>query len=193
MKSQPNKTLDKANAQTDKGHDHEHQQQGLTRDAGTERRHPRNSFGNEGSNVRQNGSYSHKLPPLQANQAPNQTNAQTHERHNDEHENQGIGSDSADERANPLDRLSDQRRNIGQNSSNSNGSFSLKTYHLSHKNTNPLLSNARYIPEHANDNNEKTKADKVAKRLRHQERWKMLQKPKNKGLHISHGANPLPA
>lgn len=193
MKSQPNQTFNQANAQTDKGHNHEHEQQGLARDAGSERRHPRNSLSNKGGDVGQNSCHSHKPPPLQANQAPNQANTQTHERNNNEHENQGVRSNNADKGTDPLHSFGDKGRNVGKNSSDSNGSLRLKRYHLSNKNTNPLLSNARNIPDYTNDNNKEAKADKVAKRLRHEKRREMFEKPEDKGLHISHGADPLPA
>lgn len=193
MKSQPNQALNQANAKTDKGHDHEHQQQGLRRNASAERRNPRNSLSDERGHISQNLSHCHRGTPLQADEAPNKANAQTHERHNDEHENQGVRSDGTDKGANPLNSLSDEGRNVGKNSSDSNGSLSLKTYHLSKKITKSPLSNARYIPDNTNDNNQKAEANKVAERLRHEESGKMFQKPKNKGLHISHEASPLPA
>jgi hypothetical protein len=186
--SQTDKAFNQANAKTNERHNDKHQQQGLGRNAGTKRRHPRDSLSDKRSHIRENLSHGHGSTPLQANQTPNQANTQTHERHNDEHENQGIGGNSTDKGAYPLDSLSNEGRNIGKNSSDSNGGLSLKTFHLSNKIIKSLLSNARYIPDNTNDNNEEAKADKIAERLRHQERGKMLKEPENERLHISHGA-----
>lgn len=192
MKSQPNEALNEADTEADERHNNKHEQQGLGRNAGAKSGNPRNSLSDERGHINQNLSHCHRGTPLQAHETPNQANAQTHERHNDEHENQGIRSDGTDKGTDPLNSLSHEGGNIGKNSSDSNGSLSLKTYHLSNKITKSPLSNACNIPDYTNDNNKEPKADKIAERLRHKKRGKMLQKPKNKRLHISHEADPLP-
>lgn len=193
MKSQPNQTLNQAHAEAHESNDDKHQQQGLARDTGTKSGNPRNSLSDKRSHIGENLSHSHRGTPLQAHQPTNQADTQTHERNNNEHENEGIGSDGTNKGADPLNGLSHKSGNIGKNSSDSNGSLSLKTYHLSNKITKSPLSNACNIPDYTNDNNKEPEANKVAERLRHKKRGEMFQEPKNKGLHISHEASPLPA
>ena len=49
-----------------------------------------------------------------------------------------------------------------------------------------------YISDNPNRNDNKSETDKVAYRLRHEERGKLSKKPADERLHISHGgAHPL--
>lgn len=67
----------------------------------------------------------------------------------------------------------------------------MKTFHLSkNKSTNRSKSDANYIPDNPNRDNEESKTDKIAHRLRHKERGQLLKEPENKSFHIIHGLSP---
>jgi hypothetical protein len=130
-KLQPNQTANQANAKADKGHNHEHEQKGLAGDTGTERSHPANSLSDESSHIRQQSCHSHRSTPLQSHKTTNQANAKADKSDNDKSENQRIRGNGTNKGANPLNSLSDERSHIRQDGSDSNGSFSMKSFHLS--------------------------------------------------------------
>lgn len=103
----------------------------MASNTGTERSHPANRLSDESGHIGQKCSHSHKSTPLQPNKTANQTNAKTNEGNNDKDQNQRRRGDGTNKRANPLDSFSDKSGHIGQNGSDSNGCFSMKTFHLS--------------------------------------------------------------
>lgn len=121
--SDTNKALNEANAETNESDNHEHQQQGLARNAGAKRRNPTDSLSDESGNVRKNGCHSHRNAPLHTNEALNKANAEANEGHDHEHKQKRIGGNDAGERADPFNSLSDKGRNVAQNGSDSDSSF----------------------------------------------------------------------
>lgn len=120
-KSDADEPLNQTDAKTDKRGNDEQQQKRLAGDSGTEACDPSHSGIDEAGNIGKNGS--HEQPSLHADESLNQTNTQTDKSHNDKGQNEGIGSDSTGKRTDPLDSLSDERRNVGNDSGNSSSSF----------------------------------------------------------------------
>ena len=130
-KSQTNEAPNQTDAEADESDDHEHQQKRLTSDTGAKRSHPANSLSDKSCHIGQQSCHSHGSTPLQPDKPTNQANAEADESDDHESENQRIRGNGTNKGANPLDSLSDERSHIGQNSSDSNGSFSMKSFHLS--------------------------------------------------------------
>lgn len=120
-KSDADEPLNQANAKTDERGNDEQQQKRLTGDSGTEACNPSHSGIDEAGYIGKNGS--HKQPSLHTDEPLNQTNTQTDESNNDKSQNEGIGSDSTGKRTDPLDSLSDEGSNVGNDSGDSSSNF----------------------------------------------------------------------
>lgn len=177
--SDANETLNQPNAKTDKAGNDEHEQKRRTGDSRGKRRHPTNGSSNERGYLSKD--ISHIVPPvLDAGKALNKANTDADKADDNERENERIRRNCTSERRNPLDALSDKRSHIGKNGGDSHSSF-LKNHPFER-----ILCNMGYISDNPNYNDEKSEADKIANRLRHEERGELRQKPCHKGLHISH-------
>lgn len=129
--------MNQANTEANESNNHEHQQKRLTSDTGTERSHPANSLSDESGHVRKQSSHSHRRTPLQPHETANQANAKANESDNNKGENQRIRGNGTNKGPYPLNSFRDESGHVRQNGSDNNGSFGMKTFHLSNENTNP--------------------------------------------------------
>jgi hypothetical protein len=131
-KSDTNEPFNKANAKTHKRGNDEQQQKRLTSNSRAKACDPSHSGIDKAGYIGENSG--HRQTSLHADKTLNQTNTQTDKGHDDESQNEGVGSDSADERADPLDGFGNKCGDVTNNSSDGDSSRFLKEHPFFKKN-----------------------------------------------------------
>lgn len=131
--------------------------------------------------------------PLQPNQTLDQADTKANKGHNDKGQNQRIGDDDSSEGRNPFDCLSDEGRDVPENSSDSDSSSSEKTFFqkLLLRLIRPLATmNINDTLEQSNRHEKESKANEITDRLSHEEIRKIREEPHNEIHHFLHKIAP---
>lgn len=131
--------------------------------------------------------------PLQTNQTLDQADAKTNKGHNNKGQNQRIGDDDSSEGRHPFDCLSNEGRDVPENSSDSNSSSSEKTFfqYILLRLIRPLATmNIDNGLEQGHSHKEKTKTHEITNGFSHKEVRQVREKPHYEVHHFLHKIAP---